>query len=55
VAILQKALGLSLADRNGYFGPITRAAVVRVQQKVGLAADGVVSGEEWKAIRSSLV
>ena len=55
VAILQKALGLSLVDRNGYFGPITRAAVVRVQRAAGLTADGVVSGEEWSVIRSSLV
>jgi peptidoglycan hydrolase-like protein with peptidoglycan-binding domain len=54
VAILQKALGMSLVDRNGYFGPRTRAAVVRVQQRAGLATDGVVLGEEWRAIRSSL-
>ncbi|MFC5676162.1 peptidoglycan-binding domain-containing protein [Aeromicrobium endophyticum] len=55
VAILQKALGMSLVDRNGYFGPRTRAAVVSLQKKAGIAADGAVAGEEWRAIRSSLV
>jgi peptidoglycan hydrolase-like protein with peptidoglycan-binding domain len=55
VAILQTALGMSRVDRNGYFGPRTRAAVVSAQKKAGIAADGVVSGEEWRVIRSSPV
>lgn len=53
VAILQTALALPVADRTGYFGPGTRAAVVAMQTRAGLVADGVVSGEEWQAIRSA--
>lgn len=54
VAVLQTALKMPTADRNGYFGPLTRAAVVRLQSAAGLAADGVVGAEEWRAIRSRL-
>ena len=53
VAILQTALGMQAVDRTGYFGPGTLAAVVELQQRAGLAADGIVSGEEWRAIRSA--
>ncbi|MCL3817508.1 peptidoglycan-binding domain-containing protein [Aeromicrobium wangtongii] len=51
VVILQTALGMRVADRNGYFGPLTQAAVMKVQAKAGLVPDGVVRAEEWQAIR----
>jgi peptidoglycan hydrolase-like protein with peptidoglycan-binding domain len=54
VAILQTALGMRVADRNGYFGPLTQAAVVKVQAAAGLVPDGVVRAEEWQAIRSAI-
>lgn len=54
VVILQTALGFRLADRNGYFGRVTRAAVQQVQTEAGLAPDGVVRAAEWKAIRARI-
>lgn len=54
VVILQTALGFPVADRNGYFGPVTRAAVQQVQARAGLAADGIVRAAEWKAIRARI-
>lgn len=54
VAVLQTALRMPVADRNGYFGPATQAAVVRLQASAGLATDGVVGAEEWRAIRDRL-
>ncbi|KAA1374901.1 peptidoglycan-binding domain-containing protein [Aeromicrobium fastidiosum] len=53
VAILQTGLGMQAVDRTGYFGPGTLAAVVELQRRAGLVADGLVSGEEWRAIRSA--
>jgi peptidoglycan hydrolase-like protein with peptidoglycan-binding domain len=53
VAILQTALGLPVVDRNGFYGPVTRAAVERVQAAAGLTTDGVVDGPEWQAIRAA--
>lgn len=52
VVILQTALGLRLADRNGYFSRVTLAAVQQVQTNAGLVPDGIVRGEEWAAIRA---
>lgn len=52
VVILQTALGMRLADRNGYFGEMTRAAVQLAQSRAGLVPDGIVRAEEWKAIRA---
>lgn len=54
VVILQTALGFRLADRNGYFGEVTRAAVQKVQSDAGLVPDGVVRAAEWKAIRAQV-
>lgn len=54
VVILQTALRLPVADRNGYFGPVTSAAVRRVQTAAGLTPDGVVQGEEWQAILAGI-
>ena len=39
VAQLQRFLGV---DDDGYFGRITEANVVEIQQKKGIAVDGVV-------------
>jgi peptidoglycan hydrolase-like protein with peptidoglycan-binding domain len=50
VLMLQIALGLKNADRNGYFGPLTQAAIMRVERSAGLPADGVVGAREWRAI-----
>lgn len=54
IVFLQTALGLPLADRNGYFGGTTLAAVKKMQTRAGLKADGVVRGEEWKALAKAL-
>lgn len=54
VVFLQTALGLPRADRNGYFGAVTLAAVKKVQAKAGLRADGVVQREEWQAMADAL-
>jgi len=54
VTILQIALGFRLADRNGYFGPLTAAAVARVEAQAGLVPDGVVRRDDWQAIRAAI-
>lgn len=54
VVVLQSALGLPARQRNGSFGPVTKAAVVAMQNKLGLKADGVVSQEEWKAMQAAV-
>lgn len=51
---LQIALRLPVADRNGFYNTVTLAAVKKVQNAAGLKADGLVSGEEWKAMRDAL-
>jgi peptidoglycan hydrolase-like protein with peptidoglycan-binding domain len=35
---------------DGQFGPVTARAVMVVQQRYGLAPDGVVSGATWRAV-----
>ncbi|WP_396047406.1 peptidoglycan-binding protein [Aeromicrobium sp. UC242_57] len=54
VVFLQTALGLPRVDRNGYFGSVTVNAVKARQAQLGLKADGVVQGEEWKAMADAL-
>jgi peptidoglycan hydrolase-like protein with peptidoglycan-binding domain len=39
-------------DADGYFGPATRAAVIRYQQVHGLQADGEVGPLTWNSILS---
>ncbi|MCW2840372.1 MAG: hypothetical protein JWR55_1855 [Aeromicrobium sp.] len=53
VVLLQTALRLPLADRNGYLGSVTVAAVQRLQSASGLEPDGVVRAEEWQALRAA--
>jgi peptidoglycan hydrolase-like protein with peptidoglycan-binding domain len=50
VAILQTALHLAVADRNGYFGAVTLAAVKKMQTASGLEPTGVVGKAEWQAL-----
>jgi peptidoglycan hydrolase-like protein with peptidoglycan-binding domain len=47
VKVLQKALGLTLVD--GEFGPQTKAAVVTLQKKHHLTANGLVTTPVWRA------
>lgn len=47
---LQLALGLASADRNGYFGAVTEAAVKRLQADHGREQTGVVGKAEWELL-----
>ena len=53
VAILQVALKMKLAHRNGYFGPLTVAAVKRLQAGSGLSQTGQVGKAEWQAMAAA--
>lgn len=44
VRVLQRALDV---DVTGYFGPVTRIAVVKIQQDAGLEPTGVVEAQTW--------
>ncbi len=54
VVVVQAALGLPAVQRTGYFGPVTRAAVVAMQGRHGLQTDGVVDRAEWAAMGTVL-
>jgi peptidoglycan hydrolase-like protein with peptidoglycan-binding domain len=47
VMALQKRLRVTV---SGWFGPLTRAAVVKYQVSVKLAATGIVNAATWKAL-----
>ncbi|GAA3517101.1 hypothetical protein GCM10022234_10570 [Aeromicrobium panaciterrae] len=49
-AFLQLALGMKPADRNGYFGVVTLAAVKKLQADAGLQQTGIVGKPEWQAL-----
>lgn len=53
VAILQVALKMKLAQRNGYFGPLTVAAVKQLQAASGLSQTGRVGKAEWQAMAAA--
>ena len=54
VLILQTALLMPIADRNGYFSTKTVAAVKALQASAGLTQDGIVGAEEWQAMADAL-
>lgn len=54
VVFLQTALGLPVADRNGFYDSVTLAAVKQVQEDAGMSRDGVVRGAEWQAMADAL-
>jgi peptidoglycan hydrolase-like protein with peptidoglycan-binding domain len=37
---------------DGAFGPLTRAAIIRIQKKWGLTPDGIVGPKTWAALCS---
>ena len=47
VLALQKALKIT---RSGWFGPVTRTAVIALQARVGLPTSGVVDTATWRAL-----
>ncbi len=50
VKFLQLALRLQAADRSGYFGPVTEAAVKKLQADAGLEQTGLATKREWSAL-----
>ena len=50
VLMLQLALQMKREDSNGYFGPLTVAAVKAFQKSARLKQTGVVRKAEWKAL-----
>jgi peptidoglycan hydrolase-like protein with peptidoglycan-binding domain len=51
--LLQVALGMPAADRNGYYGAKTVAAVKKLQRSAGLPETGKASAAEWKALAAA--
>ncbi len=50
VIMLQTALGMPRAQRNGYYGSRTKAAVKAFQKRRGLPVTGVTDERTWKAL-----
>ena len=58
VLILQdglNTLGFSTGGLTGFFGPLTRSAVIAFQRSRGLGADGVVGCTTWTSLQNSVV
>ncbi|QGG40305.1 peptidoglycan-binding domain-containing protein [Aeromicrobium yanjiei] len=53
VVVLQTALGLPRADRNGFYDAVTLAAVKKMQGRAGMGRDGIVRAAEWRAMKSA--
>ena len=53
VLFAQIALGMAAKDRNGYFGPVTTAAVKKFQLAHGFAQTGIVTKAEWTVLSGS--
>lgn len=47
---LQRALGMRTADRNGYFGVVTEAAVKKLQADHGREQTGIAGKAEWEIL-----
>ena len=45
-------LGYFKGNPTGYFGPITKNAVISFQKSQGLKADGIVGSQTWNALRN---
>lgn len=52
VLVLQVALGMKRADRNGYYGPLTVAAVRARQKALGRPQTGTWTKGDWAALAS---
>ncbi|MCR4514387.1 peptidoglycan-binding protein [Aeromicrobium sp. 50.2.37] len=50
VLVLQVALGMKRADRNGYYGPLTVAAVRARQKAMGRSQTGTWTKGDWAAL-----
>ncbi|MFJ9814233.1 peptidoglycan-binding protein [Streptomyces sp. NPDC101151] len=48
---LLRRAGYSPGGIDGIYGPLTEAAVERVQKRAGLVVDGIVGPHTWKALR----
>ncbi|QER84848.1 peptidoglycan-binding protein [Streptomyces tendae] len=49
---LLRRAGASPGDVDGIYGPLTRRAVRRFQDREGLTVDGVVGPDTWRALRT---
>jgi peptidoglycan hydrolase-like protein with peptidoglycan-binding domain len=49
-AVLALQRVLRVTPLSGWFGPVTRAAVVAFQEAHGLPGTGVVDGATWRAL-----
>ncbi|MFC8367305.1 peptidoglycan-binding protein [Streptomyces sp. NPDC057239] len=50
---LLRRAGVSPGDVDGIFGPLTRRAVKRFQDREGLVVDGIIGQRTWQALRGA--